>query len=144
MKASGCDLQQIGERMRAAREVLGLTQASFNEQFGYGSVRSYQKNEAGINEAGICLAAAFIRAGINANWLLTGEGPMLVADLAPPPVKINRGALAALLRGAIAITAQGMSVEAAADMAAEMYERALLNGEITPEGVGQGSMGNAA
>jgi len=67
--------------MKAAREALGLTQAAFHEQYGYGSVRSYQKNEAGANEAGICLVAAFIAAGINANWLLTGEGPMLRAEL---------------------------------------------------------------
>jgi hypothetical protein len=67
--------------MKAAREALGLTQTVFHEQYGYGSVRSYQKNEAGANEAGICLAASFIAAGINANWLLTGEGPMLLAEL---------------------------------------------------------------
>lgn len=29
----------------------------------------------------MCLLGLFIRAGINANWLLTGEGPMLLADL---------------------------------------------------------------
>ena len=28
---------------------------------------------------------AFVRAGINANWLLTGEGPMLLADLQAAP-----------------------------------------------------------
>lgn len=89
-----------------------------------------------------------VRLGINANWLLTGHGPMLLADLEamakPMPMKINRGALAALLRGAVAITSQGMSVEMAADMAAEMYERALLSGEITPDGIGEGSLGQAA
>jgi hypothetical protein len=36
----------------------------------------------GYNEAGITLGAAFVRAGINANWLLTGEGPMRIEDLA--------------------------------------------------------------
>lgn len=64
--------------MRAARESLGLSQEAFTEQFGYGSVRTYQKNEAGHNEAGIFLAESFARAGINANWLLTGEGDMLL------------------------------------------------------------------
>lgn len=101
----------------------------------------------GLRAPGAEALEAFVRAGINANWLLTGDGPMLLADLAPPepePVRINRGALAALLRGAIAITAQGMSVEAAADMAAENYERALLNGEITAEGVGEGNLDSAA
>lgn len=57
-----------------------MTQANFCVQSGY-NVRTYQRNEEGRNEAGITLGAAFIRAGINANWLLTGEGPMLLADL---------------------------------------------------------------
>lgn len=81
VKASTCDLAALGERMKAAREALGLTQATFHEQFGYGSVRTYQKNEAGTNEAGICLVGAFVRAGINANWLLSGDGPMLLSEL---------------------------------------------------------------
>lgn len=71
----------IGARMAAARKALGLSQAKFCEQNGY-SLRTYQKNEGGHNEAGITLGAAFSRAGINANWLLTGEGPMRLADLA--------------------------------------------------------------
>lgn len=79
MKASGCDLAALGARMRTAREALSLSQARLAEENGY-SVRTYQKNEGGLNEPGICLAAAFMRAGINANWLLTGEGPMLLAD----------------------------------------------------------------
>lgn len=138
VKASGCDLQQIGERMRAAREALGLTQASFNEQFGYGSVRSYQKNEAGINEAGICLAAAFIRAGINANWLLTGDGPMLLADLAPKPApapQINVSALSAIIRGLIEA---GAPADKVGPTAWRYYTDAIEQGLITPEGIGDG------
>lgn len=67
--------------MKAARRILALSQAEFCEQNGY-LVRTYQKNEAGYNEAGITLGAAFVRAGINANWLMTGEGPMRIEDLA--------------------------------------------------------------
>lgn len=66
--------------MATARKALGLSQAKFCAQNGY-NLRTYQKNEGGYNEAGITLAAAFVRAGINANWLLTGEGPMTLADL---------------------------------------------------------------
>ncbi len=78
---SATERQQIGARMKAARRILALSQAEFCEQNGY-LVRTYQKNEAGYNEAGITLGAAFVRAGINANWLLTGEGPMRIEDLA--------------------------------------------------------------
>jgi hypothetical protein len=78
---SATERQQIGARMKAARRILALSQSEFCEQNGY-LVRTYQKNEAGYNEAGITLGAAFVRAGINANWLLTGEGPMRIEDLA--------------------------------------------------------------
>lgn len=64
--------------MCVARRHLGLSQEALSEQFGYGSARTYQKNEAGHNEPGILLAAAFVRFGINANWLVAGEGDMLL------------------------------------------------------------------
>lgn len=99
MKAASCDLVEIGGRMKAAREALGLTQKVFCEQYGY-KLRTLQKNEAGSNEAGICLAGAFIRAGINANWLLTGQGSMLLRDATPAerptllyPMPANRAIL---------------------------------------------------
>lgn len=85
MKASSCDLFEIGARMKAAREAISLGQGEFAEQYGL-NVRTFRKNEGGLNEAGICLASAFIRAGVNANWLLTGEGPMLLTDLNAPAV----------------------------------------------------------
>ncbi len=135
--------------MKAAREALHLTQKGFGEKYGH-NLRTYQKNESGTSEAGICLAATFIRAGINANWLLTGEGPMLLADFATPapPVvahtPINMGALAALLQGAVALVNQGMSAEKACRLAVETYQRAMDAGEITPTGIGEGKHGKAA
>lgn len=65
--------------MRIAREKLGLSQVKISELFGC-SARTYQKNEAGLNEAGICITNDFIQLGVNANWLLTGEGEMLLVD----------------------------------------------------------------
>lgn len=104
MKVSGCRLTELGLRMKQAREALCLTQSAFHEKYGYGSVRSFQKNEAGSNEAGICLAESFVRAGINANWLLTGAGPMRLADLQAP------GALdAGRLRLAIEAAEEGLA-----------------------------------
>lgn len=84
MKAATCDLAVLGARMKDAREVLGLSRPAFTHKFGGASVRTLENNEGGSNEAGICLMEAFVRAGINANWLLTGEGPMLLKDLAVP------------------------------------------------------------
>ena len=65
--------------MQVARSALNLTQAAFCEKYGH-NIRTYQKNEAGTNEAGIELTESFARAGINTNWLLTGEGDMLPTD----------------------------------------------------------------
>lgn len=136
MKANGCDLVVLGERMRLARAHLSLTQASISEQFGL-SVRSYQKNEAGTNEAGMCLVADFIRAGINANWLLTGEGPMLLADLVakPEPPRLNVRALAAILEG---ILQAGTPPNKAVAAAFEFYQISIDRGLITAEGIGEG------
>lgn len=47
------------------------------------SFRTYQKYEMGSVAPGAEAIEAFIRTGINANWLLTGHGPMLAKDLRP-------------------------------------------------------------
>ncbi len=128
--------------MKQAREALELSQAKFSEKNGY-KIRTYQKNEAGVSEAGVSLAAGFVRAGVNANWLLTGEGPMLLKDLQPAPLKINIPALAAILSG-VTQGLPGSSTEDIADFAVKMYMDALERGLITPEGVGKGNLNAAA
>ena len=75
-------LVAIAGRMKSAREALGLTQGKFCELYGY-KLRTYQKNEAGESEPGILLATAFSEAGINAHWLLTGKGEMLLQPAKP-------------------------------------------------------------
>lgn len=89
-KDTTIDLKAIGARMKAAREALGsLSQSSFNEQYGYGSTRSFQKNESGETEGGMSVVLSFVEAGINANWLLTGQGPMRLAELAEIGAKVE-------------------------------------------------------
>lgn len=129
--------------MKQAREALELSQAKFSEQNGY-KIRTYQKNEAGVSEAGVTLAAGFVRAGINANWLLVGEGPMLLEELQPKPqpMKINTEALAAILDGAMR-GLKGASTLEVAEFAVKMYVDALQQGLITPDGIGSGNQGNA-
>lgn len=126
--------------MKQAREAIQLSQAKFSEQNGY-KIRTYQKNEAGVSEAGVTLAAGFVRAGVNANWLLTGQGPMLLKDLQPKPqpMKINIGALAATLDGATRGLPPGTSPRNIAEFAVKMYLDALEKGLITPDGIGEGS-----
>jgi len=68
--------------LKVARGALGLsqTEAASGSSVPVGTLRKY---EQGPSLPGAEAIAGFIRLGINSNWLLTGEGPMLLADLNP-------------------------------------------------------------
>lgn len=70
----------VGSRLKEARAALGLTQKELCAliEKPLPSLRDY---ELGKSIPGGEAVAGLIRAGINANWLLTGEGPMLLSDL---------------------------------------------------------------
>ena len=79
---------------------------------------------------------------------MTGEGPMLLADLAPPPAKpvsprINIDALTAIIEGALK-AAPGASMEQIAQHSVRFYVQCIDDGLITPDGVGEGKHGEAA
>ena len=74
------NISGIGLRMKAARDVLGLTQDGLAKAVG-GSKRGIQENEARNRVPGGEVVFGMVRLGINANWLLTGQGPMLLAEL---------------------------------------------------------------
>lgn len=74
----------IGGRISAARRAVGLTQEALANLAGAKSKSGLQDNEAGKNMPGGQMIGALISAGINANWLLTGEGSMLLRDMATP------------------------------------------------------------
>jgi transcriptional regulator with XRE-family HTH domain len=78
-------LSGIGARIKAARKAIGMTQDTLARMAGATSNRGLQDNEAGKSMPGSQMIGALVAAGINANWLLTGEGQMRLADLAPPP-----------------------------------------------------------
>jgi len=73
----------IGGRMRVAREFLGLSQQGLADQLGV-SKRGIQDNETRNRVPGGDVINGFVRLGINANWLLTGDEPMLLKDLGVP------------------------------------------------------------
>lgn len=79
MNPSDNQKQAVGLRIKEARSALGLTQKELCEQakMKLPSVRDY---ELGNSIPGGEAVAALMRVGINANWLLTGEGEMLLAD----------------------------------------------------------------
>lgn len=128
----------IGGRLKAWREKNKLTQPGAASLYGV-KPSSYQKYEMGLSAPGAEAMEKFVRAGINANWLLTGEGPMLLADLKPPPLlnKLNVDALEAIFEGSF-IAAPRMPPEQRAGLCANLYKGLIDRGEITPDGIGTG------
>lgn len=76
-KASTID---IGARIKQARAALGLSQQALADAIG-GSKRGIQDNESGANAPASTLLRGIVALGVNANWLLTGDGPMLLSEL---------------------------------------------------------------
>jgi len=72
----------IGDRLKAWRVSSGATQKEAATQLRV-PVRTYQDYERSLRLPGAEAMEAFARAGINANWLLTDEGPMLIGDVGP-------------------------------------------------------------
>ncbi len=69
----------IGDRLKAARSLLKLTQEEMATKSCV-SASMYQKYELGSSTPGGDAIAGFVAAGVNANWLLTGEGEMFASD----------------------------------------------------------------
>ncbi|MBW7901220.1 MAG: helix-turn-helix transcriptional regulator [Rhodocyclaceae bacterium] len=68
----------VGKRIKVARTALGLTQDKLAAMAGATSNRGLQDNEGGRSIPGGQMIGALVAAGVNANWLLTGEGEMLL------------------------------------------------------------------
>lgn len=74
--------EDLGGRLKRARETLGYAQKGIAEAVG-SKLRSWQDYEAGKKVPGSQVIAGLARLGINANWVLTGEGAMLQAERSP-------------------------------------------------------------
>lgn len=86
MTSSDNQKQAVGLRIKEARSALGLTQKELCEKAGMKlpSVRDY---ELGNRIPGGEAVADLVSIGINANWLLTGEGAMLLSDAQASPAR---------------------------------------------------------
>jgi transcriptional regulator with XRE-family HTH domain len=85
----------LGQRLKLARESLGYAQKRMSEAVG-GKVRSWQEYEANDKVPGSAVITGLVKLGINANWLLTGEGEMCLNALSPgsaPDGPIDRAVL---------------------------------------------------
>lgn len=71
---------EIGERLRAYRQHLGWAQERLGQAIG-GTKRGLQDNELGRVMPSARALRGLAGLGLNVNWLLTGEGPMLLKDV---------------------------------------------------------------
>ncbi|MCC7484596.1 MAG: helix-turn-helix transcriptional regulator [Burkholderiales bacterium] len=70
---------EVGPRIRVARELVGLNQQQLAEMVD-GKLRGIQNNERGKTMPNARVIAALVAAGVNANWILSGRGPKLLAE----------------------------------------------------------------
>jgi transcriptional regulator with XRE-family HTH domain len=89
----------LNERIKMAREALKLSQVEAAELSGI-PVGTLRKYEQGPSKPGADAVSGLVRIGVNANWLMTGEGEML-------------------LQGAFAPAAQGAAVYNRENVAAQ-------------------------
>lgn len=73
--------KSLGKRLQQVRKALGYTQSGISDVVG-SKMRSWQEYEKGSRTPGGQVFAGLVNIGVNANWVLTGEGPMLIKDLA--------------------------------------------------------------
>ena len=144
----------IGSRLKVWRDSLHLKQTDAAGHLGL-PPNTYQNYERDVRAPNTEGWEAFAKAGINTNWLLTGQGPMLLTELAPKLAvrepaadfrvapAINIEALAAIIEGALKAMPSA-SKEQIARHSVEFYVRCIEDGLITPDGVGSGNNDAAA
>ena len=86
---------------------------------------SLKKYELGTRKPGSEAMEAFLHAGINVNWLLSGEGPMLVADYSTKPVASDKAPVVREMMPAEAIAASSVDVNRL-KLAIEQIEQELV------------------
>lgn len=87
--------QTLGMRLKIARDHLGYAQKGMAEAAG-SKLRSWQDYEADKKVPGSQIIAGLSALGVNANWLLLGEGPMLRNEQSPDEAAQEDAVLSAL------------------------------------------------
>jgi len=131
--------------LKVARAALGLSQTEAANGSGV-PVGTLRKYEQGPSLPGAEAIAGFVRLGINANWLLTGEGPMLRADQPPQPApapRINAEALSVMLEAA-RIAHPKADPARHAELAARFYALSVDNGTVSETDIHPPGVADAA
>ncbi len=114
----------ISGRLKTARAALKLSQKEVAAQSGV-SPRGYQGYEDGRSIPGGEAIAGLVRLGINANWLLTGEGPMLLADLRASAGELDQARLLLALQAVdegLAAAKRTMATDKKAELVLAVYD----------------------
>lgn len=135
METENFDAKVVGERLRAFREHVGLSQEALGRAIG-GTKRGVQDNELGKSSPQSRYIGRLVELGLNANWLLTGEGPMLTSELAaaaahptgPLDVELLEIVLERL-ETKIAATGKRVSAKKKAELAALLYDYIVETGK---------------
>lgn len=98
----------IGDRLKEARKALEMTQKQMVAASGIPlpSLRDY---EGGNRMPGGDAIASFLSVGINANWLLTGHGPMLWNDVLAEAKRVRGAAIEPLSKARLNIVKHAMA-----------------------------------
>ena len=121
-----------------------MTQAQMADALG-GTASGLKQNERGITLPNSKVLIGLRNLGLIVDWLLSGEGPMLRIDLQKPTSpKINVDALIKAFEVMTQTAKPGETPAQTARKAVEFYMYLIDKGMITPDGVGDGDMSNAA
>jgi transcriptional regulator with XRE-family HTH domain len=125
----------IGARLKEVRKRLGTAQATLAQRAGI-PLGTYKKYEGDERSPGSDALAAFYVAGININWLVTGEGEMLLKDTEEtgPPPAVDGEVLAGVIEGVeSALAGRRLALEPAkkAHLIGVLYDYIKATGTLT-------------
>lgn len=135
METENFDAKDVGERLRAFREHLSMSQEALGRAIG-GTKRGVQDNELGKSSPQSRYLGRLAEMGLNINWLLTGDGRMLMkemeagaqAPVSPLDVEILELVLDRL-EEKIASSGKRVSAKKKAELVALLYEYIIDTGK---------------
>jgi transcriptional regulator with XRE-family HTH domain len=114
----------VAGRIAEFRQSLGISQKGMATHVGL-SLPSLKDYEGGKTMPGGEAIQRLVEAGINANWLLTGEGPMLLKEMERPGPAIDVRTLARAIRdveGVLIASRRTLGPEDKARLIGVLYE----------------------
>lgn len=112
-------MSELTNRLKRARAHSGLNQTDFARQVGL-SMRGYQAQERAIARPSFAVLEKNVELGINANWLITGKGEMLLEDTPAEKYQALRKAAEEALKYIDART-KGIALDVKDSLRIELY-----------------------